>query len=541
MLNQLYSLPGITILEITQAGKQISIICQHKYNRSQCPLCGTRSSTIHSSYNRTIRDLSACDSSVIITLRVRRFRCLNEACERKIFTEQSDKIGRYARMTSRSQEYIIKLLAEVSANKGAYLSALSQLPISASTCIRRLKTAKLPDKASNVTTIGIDDWAYRKGVNYGSIIIDQSTGEVIDLIKTRNEKDVSDWLKEHPNIQLVTRDRYSVYRNAITQALPKAIQVADRFHLVKNLGDKIYETLKSSYRDICKILKESFEAEKSKSLIPSPLNCNLLQDPTVKHSEPSAERLYLFKKVKELHKQGISQRKIAKVLKIERKTVSRYVTETSLSDNRGRISINYTPYMDYIRNGYINGHTIRDVYRTIKNLGFQGGETSLRVHFGKIFSAQRKERADTEITDLSVSSPTFLSVRTITMLTTGVIHLNDLDDNKREAAALLFEKHKPLRILHLLAKGFKYMLHSRNSYHLKRWMTWAKQVGESKIIGFVKSLKTDFQAVSNAVTTKYNNGVVEGNVNRLKNIKRQMYGRGSFELLRRKMILSKMG
>ena len=222
MLRKIFALPDLTISSISQNENKIVISCRHKTKRSKCPLCGRFSKKIHSRYERNIKDLPACTHKVFISLTVRRFFCANKKCEGKIFSEQSSYIGKHSRFTQRAQEFLIKMFAETSANKAAYLSKIAGLSVSPSTCVRKIMNESIPPVNSTVTAIDIDDWAFRKGGNYGTIIVDLTTGKVIDLIKSRDEEDVKHWLEMHPHVELITRDRYAVYRNAATKALPDA-------------------------------------------------------------------------------------------------------------------------------------------------------------------------------------------------------------------------------------------------------------------------------------------------------------------------------
>lgn len=149
---------------------------------------------------------------------------------------------------------MLKISIEVSANKAAYLSNIINTPISSSTCLRLIKKTDIPIN-QNCKVIGIDDWAKRKGVIYGSIIVDSQPHKTIDLINSRGESDIIAWLSQNPSIEYVTRDRAAFYASAITKALPKAKQIADKFHLIKNLSDAIFEDIKSFSSEIRRVLK----------------------------------------------------------------------------------------------------------------------------------------------------------------------------------------------------------------------------------------------------------------------------------------------
>lgn len=193
---------------------------------------------------------------MILLLKVFKYKCSNPDCIKKIFSQQVKYITlRYGRRTQSLNKSFFKICIEVSANKAAYLSNIMNTPISSSSCLRLIKKTDIPI-SQNCKAIGIDDWAKRKGVNYGSIIVNSQTHKTIDLINSRSESDIITWLSQNPSIKYVTRDRATFYTSAITKALPEAKQIADKFHLIKNLSDAIFEEVKSLSSMIRQVLQE---------------------------------------------------------------------------------------------------------------------------------------------------------------------------------------------------------------------------------------------------------------------------------------------
>lgn len=219
-------------------------------NAYKCPVCNTKSRQVRSRYTRRLMDLPSGGHRVSIVLEVRKFKCRNEDCIRKIFSERyPDYTKPYSRKTDRAVENLASILIEVSSRKGSYLTDLIQMKQSPSTCLRIVSRLPIPGYTDK-KVIGIDDWAFRKGINYGSIIVDAETGRPIDLINSRGELEVTSWLKNHPEIDIVTRDRASSYSKAIRTALPSCIQIADKFHIVKNLSGQVYEVVRKQYTSI---------------------------------------------------------------------------------------------------------------------------------------------------------------------------------------------------------------------------------------------------------------------------------------------------
>lgn len=191
-----------------------------------CPQCGKHSKTVRSHYVRKLMDLPVAQYGVLVLLLVRRFRCNNPACAVQIFSEQyPGYVLPYARRTLRATTCLQKILIEMSGKKGTLIAGIIHLPESASTCLRIVESLSIP-ACRNLKVVGIDDWAKRKGINYGTILVNAQTGHPVDLIDSKENRDVIKWLSAHPHIRYVTRDRLGSYAKAITKALPQSIQIA---------------------------------------------------------------------------------------------------------------------------------------------------------------------------------------------------------------------------------------------------------------------------------------------------------------------------
>ena len=214
-------------------------------DRASCPVCGIQSSSRHSSYLRTLRDLSAQGTPVTIQARVTRWRCRNEQCDRRIFAERLPTLATpFARRTARLAG-IVRLFGHSAGGRPSErLMARLGMPVSDTTILRSVKerAAAQPNRAV-VRVVGIDEWAWRKGMNYGTIIVDLERRQVVDLLADRSAATTADWFKRHPEIEIVSRDRAGLYADAARQGAPQARQIADRFHLLKNLRETIERQL----------------------------------------------------------------------------------------------------------------------------------------------------------------------------------------------------------------------------------------------------------------------------------------------------------
>ncbi len=208
-----------------------------------CPRCGTASDRVHSRYRRTVADLPAQGRGVVLRLVVRRFRCLRPDCPRRIFCERlAQVLPAHARSTSRLSQAHRDIGFALGGEPGSRLAGLLDMPTSPDTLLRRVK-AWPGEPAPPPRRIGIDDWAIRKGRRYGTIVIDLERGRVLDLLPGRDGAALKAWLREHPGVEVVTRDRWAAFAQAVAEAAPEARQVADRFHLLRNLREAVERLL----------------------------------------------------------------------------------------------------------------------------------------------------------------------------------------------------------------------------------------------------------------------------------------------------------
>jgi transposase len=235
---------GLSVVQVLPAPDRVTIITVPKPSKSACPLCGMISGRVHSQYLRTLADLPWQRRTVSLQVRARRFRCAAADCPRQIFAErlQPDIAPRRGRRTTRLgglQRHIGFALGGAS---GSRLAARLSMPVSGDTLRRLIRTAEVePHPPPRVA--GIDDWAWRRGQRYGTIICDLERGRVIDLLPERSTEVVAAWLRRHPSIEVIARDRAGAYAEGARQGAPAALQVADRWHLLSNLGDALRRTL----------------------------------------------------------------------------------------------------------------------------------------------------------------------------------------------------------------------------------------------------------------------------------------------------------
>jgi len=228
-------MPTLKLQKIDYSDDIIRIYATIKSHRSKCPVCGRYSKRVHDYYYRTIMDLPVFQNKTVILLKTRKFRCGSKKCPRKIFSEQTPDIIRYSRRTGRVCRILETFAIELTGRLSSIISDQMHISVSSST-ITRIAHGRQLMEITQPRVLGVDDWAYRKGVSYGTILIDMESSKPIEMLQSREGSDLKKWLAKFPEVRIVTRDRSSSYSSAINEVCPDAIQVADRFHLLMNLS-----------------------------------------------------------------------------------------------------------------------------------------------------------------------------------------------------------------------------------------------------------------------------------------------------------------
>ena len=546
-IKQLFDMPRLNVNYIESTCTSIMIYASIKGKRCQCPSCKKYSNKVHDNYLRTISDLAVFESKTIIVLKTRKFKCRNPQCNRKVFSEQSPYTMRYSRRTKRASKILDTLSIELTGKLGSILSEQLLIKVSSSTILRIAHNQELPE-IIQPRVLGVDDWAYRKGVSYGTILIDMETSRPIDILPSRERKDLKNWLMKHHDVEIVTRDRASSYSSAVNEVCPDAVQVADRFHLLMNLSDALDKYFKS----INPKIREQIKDETRETLnSPDDKNANnkeggksqLLpgnqQDVDIKVDQ----RLETFNKVKELQAKKIPINRISRDLGISRNTVRSYFSQEILTPRAHPKSSNIELFSSHIVSRLnTEGYVIKNIIDEIYELGYNGSRTQAYHNINII-----KEKFD-------IHTLGFFQVRHTQILYIKPLSSRKLtkyidycfadikDPDERQYMETILDNIPELRVVRKLVQIFKSML-KRGIGNIKRWIEFIKR-SKYKLIGlktFANGLLRDIKAVENGIHMPWSNGAVEGHVNRIKSIKRQMYGRAGFELLRKKVILSQTG
>lgn len=317
-----FDLPGFDVSEVNEYDELLVIHAHSTAIEAICPDCAQVSGSSHSHYTRSPRDLPCNGRHVRLVLGVRRFQCSNTSCTRKTFAERIPQVVPvHGQRTTRVTSVLGAVVLEVAAEAGARITQHLNMPMSADTMLRVVRQIA-DEPAPTPRVLGVDDWAFKKGKNYGTILADLERQRPIDLLPDRTAETLEAWLKAHPGIEIITRDRSHDYIAGINAGASQAIQVADRWHLLRNLSDALHRMLES-YTDTLRTVAKQFRPQSQ-----------LLPDLVDSSPRPPKPKLR-FLAVKELAAQGYTQRAIARYLNISRARHAASVSQAELARQFG--------------------------------------------------------------------------------------------------------------------------------------------------------------------------------------------------------------
>ncbi len=519
---------GCVMQALTASETTLTIEVASTCPQSACPLCGHLAWRVHSHYERIVADLPCGGRRVILKLRTRKFHCHTADCPRKLFTERlPDFLKSFARQTNRLQEALLAVGFATCSKAGARLAPQVGMRITPTTLLRQMHALPLPP-VEPVTHIGIDDFAWKKGHRYGTIVVNLLTHQVIDLLPDRTAESVNAWLSAHPEIEILSRDRGGTYADGGRLGVPQARQVADRWHIMSNLGDAVERFLLRERIQIPpKALDEAAGLEKASALDPP---ASSLADPPP-FSPASARWQERYQEVQELHAQGKSLHAIAKRLSLARNTVRRYVRQahsaepTLVRAPRSRRKSQLDVHYDYLlKRWQEEEHNAAQLLSELRERGYTGSASSLREYL-----VRRGFRTRTPVRKREVQAP-----REVRWLLAR--QLEELKPEEQEQLTRLLAANAQVNQLYELVQHFLEMVRKQDLPKLASWLEDATSSNIDELQSFVVGILRDRQAVEAALSLPWSQGVVEGQVNRLKMLKRVMFGKAGFDLLRRRML-----
>ena len=530
-ISEIYLSSGLLVQNIEQSGGMLHVYATSSSEEGTCPYCGQKSKKVHSRYVRVIHDLSILGYGAVIHLGVRKFFCQNHECAKTTFAEQpGTEVFRYRRRTCRCEVAVARHGISASSNSASRLLSLLGIPVSSSTVLRDLHRMH-PSSYEDVREVGVDDWAWRKGVTYGSIVIDLKEGWPIDLLGDRDTDSFREWMQGHVQVGLVSRDRSTDYSSAIAALDRTVTEVADKFHLVKNIYDRFGKLIAEHYDDYRRAVRKDEEVEE------------VVQESTGgKTSKPQKtdSRDIMFREVKELQSKGFKPTAISKKLGIARQTATKYCKMEILPARNSKLRNQYYRYDKYVEQECAKGRPMCSVFEEIKSQGFSGSLTPFYDHYKYLSDGHRGYRPKgwkpvTENHPKDNRSE-LVPIKALTAMVDKAIRQKDMTEEEIDTMRIL-NTLGWFREMYDATKKFHAVITGSDTAELIRWMRrfWKTSIATLKtfIIGIMK----DFKAVRNTIRLNVTNGITEGYVNKLKAVKRLMYGRAGIELLKNKLVL----
>jgi transposase len=519
-----------------------------------CPLCAQPARHVHSLYTRHARDLPIQGRPAVLRLTARRFFCRNHDCPRQVFCEPIPQLLiRYARFTTRLTETHRNIGMALGGEPGSRLAAKLGMPTSPDTLLRRVKQVRPSgDPTPRPRVIGVDDWAMRKGHTYGTIIIDLERGEVLELLPGRDGAELKTWLSQHSEIEVLSRDRWASFADAAAEAAPQAQQVADRWHLLKNIREALERFLDRHVGKIAEVFAAPAQTQPAQAPPPdvvrdggppplsglpvaatpeTPVSPALQRPVTAKQQR----RLERFHEVRRRHAEGQSLRGIARELRLSWRVVRRYARSDHCPDWRpGRIGPSQAAgHQERIDAWLAEGNRhVSALHRQLQAEGSALRYDTLRRFVTRRLAARGEQRE--RVNAARPPPPPTPSARGLSFAVIAkpaertetqqpqVVRLREINAEVAEAVGLV--------------EAFAALVRKEGGMTLKGWQEKARDGASTELRKFAEGLERDQKAVQAALDERWSNGPVEGHINRLKTIKRQMYGRAGLVLLRARVL-----
>jgi transposase len=438
----------------------------------------------------------------------------------------------WARMTTRLTHAFQSIGLATCGKLGARLAARLGMATSWMTIIRRVMALPLSPPA-RVLCLGLDDFSFRRGRTFGTVLVDLEHHQVIDLLPDRQAETATCWMQTHPEITHVSRDRSSEYARAASDGAPQAIQVADRFHVAKNLSEAVQHVL-------ARVLLE-LKASGLGTPVAMPAQGDTLlpieewrpaQEAGVKQTIATrrAERQERYQQVVALAEQGLTSQEIAVHLSMKARTVRHWLHQGVAPDTRPRRKYpsDFDPYAAYVLKRWQEGE--RNGRQLWREVAFQGYTGSERMVYRFLETLKTNE---------IVSSAGMQRLPHYTSTTAVWLFMrqpNQLDEIERADLAAFRLAHASLNTTYRLVQDFLEMMRKLAGERLDTWLAQIHESHLPELESFAQGVEQDKAAVQAGLTLSINNGQTEGFVNKLKLVKRIMYGRASFPLLRQRLL-----
>ena len=498
---------------------------------ASCPLCGSASTSIHSHYQRAPAELPWGGHPVKLILRVRKFFCKAPSCKRRIFTERlAGVVAPRARTTERLSMLLQAIAFALGGEAGVRLAKRIGIAVSPATLISLIRRTPLP-KPLPARVLGVDDWAKRKGKNYGTALVDLEEHRLIELLPDRESETLARWLQENPGTEVISRDRSERYAVGGRRGAPEAVHVADRWHLLSNwreATERVFDRHRSQIKQV--ILPKPEPVDKpAAAVLPAKSVNRSRKSLEEKRARAQAERQARYDVIRGRYAKGEYLKTIATDLGITYRTARKYALSEECPTRkpmpkRPRM---LNPYEPYLRARWAEGcKNGKQLYREIVAHGFPGSRTPVAAFVAQL----RREEKEGKPQSLPTAGEP-LTPRKASRLVLRKPEL--LTDAERMALAQLQDVHSEVGTTLVFTERFAGIVRERRgAAELQQWLVDAEASEVREIRQFAHKIRQDEAAVRAGCTLEWSNGQTEGKITKLKAIKRSMYGRAKFDLLR---------
>jgi transposase len=561
----------LQILAATLSSEYVRVELTTTASSAPCTTCRSEAHRVHSRYQRTLADLPLAQRPLRLQLQVRRFYCDNLACAHKTFSETvPDMVIPYARRTLRLASEQRQLGLEVGGEVAARIAKRQGMPLSPSTILRLVRRAQ-PTELPTPTKLGIDDFALRKGHRYGTILVDLEKHCPVDLLPDRTAATLEAWLGQHPGVQLIARDRASEYADAARRAAPNAVQVADRFHLCQNVREmlqRLLERHQPALRLAAKLAAATpAEVTQAQTTVVTAAPDGITATPsavaitslptaaprlTIAAQQKQARRdrrVELYQSVQQRYAEGYSQRDIAKQLQLGRHTIRRLVVAAEFPERgtRRAVASMLDPFVPYLKQQMVAGQdNATELWRQLRDQqGYLGSRGLVALWVARhrdlcppVAPAPAKLAYRGQARRIKQQQPQQAQRRCSARQAAFLLlrRQEELEIEDQQLLAHLCEQDPELQQARCISGEFLMLVRERKGERLAAWLARAEASGIAEIVNFAAGIRRDHAAVLAGLTLADNSGQVEGQVNRLKFIKRAGYGRAKFDLLRHRVL-----
>jgi transposase len=538
-------LAGLDLVHVEDLGGGVRIVARTRTAQLACRGCGVVTARVHDRYRRRLADLACGGRPVQVVLEACRFRCGNPACPVATFAEQVPGLTSwYQRRTAQLRDLLEKVALALAGRAGSRLAAALGAAVSRFTLIRLVRA--LPDpQAGPVTVLGVDDVAKRKGHSYATVLMNMDSHRLIDMLPDREAETFADWLRTHPGIEVICRDRGGAYARAARQAAPAAVQVADRFHLWQDLAEAVEQTVLACLAAIDPPPSPDSPADPGTAAspdAPAPAGPDGFRDVHGHERKLVARHRERYAAVQALRDEGCSTREIARRLGLARGTAAKFASAPSIDEllvkatRRPSILDPFKPYLGQRWNDGITSAAA--LHEEIQARGWTGGILAVERYLRQFRTADgrdRQARARPQLTAPSAPPPPKPRQVTRWIMT----HPDHLASDDAADLARLLDASPRLAAAAGHVRSFAGMMTRRQGLlALEDWLTAVEAGDQPGLHRFARGIRRDQQAVTAGLALPHSSGALEGKNCKIKYLKRLMYGRANFDLLRKMALLN---